>query len=284
MATFRVVKTENRSFSGGPSQAASAQITYTVSPTGTDTPPATEFEAQQAVKAEFGTRHPDYPMLVWSRDDTRPRSGADNVMEVTITYELITTRGPTDDPDDDQQPGFVAFNVDLSGRFIDVWRNQSSGQDDWLPSEAALLNGQMVPEGITVDIEGEKLDSEGHAVSGSVRQQDLSVIQVIDRLPLFSLYRTMVHTRNNAVVWGADKGFLLYLGASSSRIATNVYRVEHRFAWDSWAHLRQFPVMDKNSGHAKTDANGNATTVYWVQPFPEVSDFQQLGIEGLDNL
>lgn len=234
-------------------------------------------------------RHPDYPDMAATDYEVRPVSGSgDNyTYDVEWTYTKFQGGVTPDIPDEEPGPedvGFVDFQVTTEAEFLDVYRTDTATYSITRPrpgSEPWTTSSQE-------DIGGEPVDSIGEPVSSiPYPRQTLVVEQIVERrAPNFTLYRELVGKRNSKRIFGADVGTLLYTGSDSERLEKNKYRVVHTFAWDEWFHCRQAPLLDYDGKPALNQAsvgsistNGQvAATIYWVQPFPDLADFDRLKI------
>lgn len=170
--------------------------------------------------------------------------------------------------DDAQSETAAEFNkIESSTRVeaVDIWRTGASG---------SFLDYPQTP-GLTTDIGGTQVDAAGVPVSGLVTQQELTYTVRMDFTTSDqATVNSMIGTRNDSEFLGGNAGFVLFTGVRRSRIAVNLYEVTYAFVWDAAAHLRQVP---KRTADGDPELSGGyASEVYARQPFPGVSDFNDL--------
>ncbi len=163
---------------------------------------------------------------------------------------------------------YQAASTSVKGTFVDVWR---------VPPGVGNPGGVDNPT--RADIGGRKVDAAGDPVSYPMYQQMLTLRSPFNNPPDFSLINAMINRRNASPWQGWPQGMVLYLGADASVTSGNYWLVSHKFAADEFFHMRQVVKRD-NSGKTLTENTGTeqqATTVYWVQPFPLVGNFNAIG-------
>lgn len=196
--------------------------------------------------------------------DIRHIPNSRNVWEVEFRYE--NTEPGDKQP---QEPGYTEFGIDYAFEFRDFWRSR--------PNLSVPQFGTPTLD----DIGGTKIDAGGRPVSVMVKITNLTIGETVlsntmpDRSQVIRLLRGR---RNNTVFYGAPVGQVLYLGASSSRIALDKYTISHKFAVDEYMHLFQSAALDHNREVYVSEVNGifRASQVRFVQPFPDFGDFNQL--------
>jgi hypothetical protein len=94
--------------------------------------------------------------------------------------------------------------------------------------------------------------------------------------------QNFVGARNKSMFLGARDGKLLYVGASSRRVRDQLYEITHTFEFDNAKHQEQAPQPGVGLFGKKISTSGDykdrAFPVYWIQPYPKLLDFNQLGI------
>lgn len=199
-------------------------------------------------------------------------------------------------------PGFTAIEMDISSVIVPTYR-----VDNY-----TLPSGSNINNPAETDIGGKFVDQGGEPIDAFVSVMRYTIRNVISGRPTsgqLSTILAMTNTRNSAafVINGhsCDVGKLLFTGAQISRAKANVYELTYSFAYDDDFHLRQMPKVDangrpqlavNNSGSlsvtdsviASVDAAAAggiapryAYHVMWKQPFPGVSAFANLNIQGL---
>lgn len=165
-------------------------------------------------------------------------------------------------------PTFVALDMNSSLSVIDLWRVAASAP--------ASINTPT-----ETDIAGTPIDSRGTPVSVPIPVQELTVTNYRSDNNAAQI-RAALGKRNLNSWLGANAGFVLFTGASARRIGIAKYEVTYKFAFDSLAHLRQVCGKDADGdpllGTLNGDGHGNASKVYWRQPFPATYDFSSMGI------
>lgn len=196
--------------------------------------------------------------------DIRHLPDSRNIWEVEYRYE--NTEPGDKQP---QEPGYTEFSIDYSVEFREMYRAR--------PNLVIPTNGTPNLN----DIGGTKIDAGGRPLSVMVKITNLTIGETVlsNTLPTRSeVIRLLRGRRNNTVFYGAPIGQVLYLGASSSRIALDKYTLQHKFAVDEYSHLIQNPTLDHNREVVIEAVNGinRAAKVLFVQPFPDFGDFNQL--------
>lgn len=163
---------------------------------------------------------------------------------------------------------FVALDMNSSLTVIDLWRVGASAPANLgTPAES--------------DIAGTPVDSRGTPVSVPIPVQELTVTNYRADNNAAAI-RAALGKRNVGAWLGADAGYILFTGASARRIGIAKYEVTYKFVFDSLAHLRQVCGKDADGdpllGTLNADGHGNASKVYWRQPFPATYDFASMGI------
>jgi hypothetical protein len=196
--------------------------------------------------------------------DIRHMPNSRNIWEVEFRYE--NTEPGEKQP---QEPGYTEFSIDYSVEFRDMYRARPN------------LSIPQFGTPTLNDIGGTKIDAGGRPLSVMVKITNLTIGETVlsNTLPARSeVIRLLRGRRNNTVFYGAPIGQVLYLGASSSRIALDKYTLQHKFAVDEYSHLIQNPTLDHNREVVIEAVNGinRAAKVLFVQPFPDFGDFNQL--------
>lgn len=199
-------------------------------------------------------------------------------------------------------PGFTAIEMDIGAAIVPTYRVDNytlpTGSDINAPTEA--------------DIGGKPVDQGGEPIDAFVSTMRFTVRNVQSGRPSSSAISNilaMVNTRNSAAFsingFSAAIGKLLLTGVQVSRVKANVYELTYGFAYDDDFHLRQMPKVDANgkpqlavlSSGSLTISDATVATVdaaatggiapryayhvMWKQPFPGVSAFASLNIQGL---
>tara|TARA_R110000824_G_scaffold7386_3_gene33164 strand:+ start:53 stop:889 length:837 start_codon:yes stop_codon:yes gene_type:complete len=188
--------------------------------------------------------------------DIQPVSERIGTFEVTLNYAA----GSLIVDDDEGEPGFQEFSMTVGRTFVDGWRGGPDYPAPGTPNDD--------------DINGEGLDSQGEPVSVPVLTQELSMglIMTGEQLKVsLALWRSHANTRNDNAYLGADRGTLLFPGATVNRIGPDLYSTTIVLYWDEFYHCRQVPLREAD-GSPKI-SEGKAETVYWRQPFDVLAEF-----------
>jgi len=250
-------------------------------------------DAGAVVTETEAAAHPDIPVrgTVYPSDNTLRATdksveqvkGAVYVFDVTILHEQIP---PLPSAEQEQEPepgeiGYTEISTSVRTEFVDAWRRFASPSLGLVPD--------LHPYGLQAetDIGGVPIDSRGEPVSVLNIIQVATIEVTVGFPPNNALIRSIAGRRNFKPYLGAAAGFLLYVGAESTRIGQNRWTVAHEFWYDSYAHLRQI-VARWEDGSPKvgdvTDPWGiktyseKGTPVYWVQPYVQTKDFNLLGL------
>lgn len=201
-------------------------------------------------------RHPDNSILVVSQYDVSNTPEKSEAWIVIVTYKALAFF-------EFDVTGFQGIlNVDVQGFFTDAWRT--------LPTIPGSLDQ---PD--TGDISGFSIDSGGKAVSvvNYVVQLDITTRSTFAD---FTNIRFATNKRNLGDFFGAPGGFVLYKGATSTHIGSDAFETVHHFWYDDFAHLRQVVEIDPVDFRPRVDADGTASIVKFIQPYPQRTSFSVL--------
>ena len=197
--------------------------------------------------------------------NVRSESDAQIQYSVEFKYGLDALVPDEESPDD---PNFVTFTLAQRPVAIDLYR--SNFTEDLKFEE-------------DTDIDGHPVDESGVPLTAFIIQQDLELsvrYASFDRVPTqTSLY--LVSKRNSVPFLGAEAGTLLFTGMSVTRDGINSYRATFTFTWDQWFHMRQVPARNQNGDvnlAPKGSGRFKAQTVEYKQPFPDLQNFNLLGL------
>jgi hypothetical protein len=232
------------------------------------------FEALSATGVSDNDLFPGSAVLFQNGYNIEKVEGHSDFYRVTHHYE--SAGEPTGFSSSEPQ-----FEMSYETTFIEAWRVPRPGLPLVFPA-----NGQ--PSSNHDDIGGSPEDSAGEPVSAKITSVIFDSLQVINGTPNWSLIETMAATRNSAPFLGIGTGKVLYVPNRSYPQSGNKYFVQHRFIAHPWFHMIQKPIMDIDRKVALGVGSftlpsgedvlvGHADAVYWVQPFPDLSDFNALG-------
>lgn len=186
-------------------------------------------------------------------------------------------------PNDD---GYATYRLSTEGRFVDMWRQWTT--DAALRAVVlAKTDENYVPRYSILDtlsdIGGQKIDVAGTPTSVVVPMQRLVVdITTID-FPALRFFRPFLGTRNRNPFVGCDPATAVCLGADASEMQPGRWKVSLTFEVDKYYHLKQVPVRNA-AGYVELDQGGDtnalgrgqAARVAWVQPYPEMTRFEDI--------
>jgi hypothetical protein len=93
--------------------------------------------------------------------------------------------------------------------------------------------------------------------------------------PNFGDVASYVNKRNAAAFLDFPAGSVLFAGIQATPDEDEMVRLTYQFVYDSWYHLEQQPELDEEQ-RPLLDANDQAETVKWFQPYEETADFDEL--------
>jgi len=201
--------------------------------------------------------HPDIPNLrVTKRNVTRTEERSD-AYNINYSYEYM--------PDEPDGIALVSESSEVTGQFVDVWRTK--------PTRPISLNNPSDD-----DIGGVKIDQAGTPTSILLKQQTYQTsFTHYGSIPVGTLYSAT--GKRNRTAWnGFEAGFLVYLGVSYQTKTASSYTRTDKFLYDDFAHLRQIVYSFDGDLNPKLDTDGHADVIRFVQPFPEVTNFDNLNI------
>jgi len=241
-----------------------------------------------ATGVQYGQVHPEDATLRAVDVTSSPTRMAGRLAyDVTWTYRRVEIQ-PAGVPDDPEAPGYQEVNLDGEPQFLDAWRQQRSG-GGW----ATAPRGDIIPP--RTDVGGVPIDTGGRAGSFLVRVGSYSIPRNY-RLQDYvaTQFLDAMGARNDAPFLGFETGALLYARPRSSRIEQGVVRVVHTLVLDEFFHCRQIAGADENGEVEITTPGGvidgityeksHASSVFWIQPFPRLIDFQSINIVDLSQL
>ena len=93
--------------------------------------------------------------------------------------------------------------------------------------------------------------------------------------PDFTDVAAFVNKRNAAAFLGFPAGSVLFAGIQATPDEDEMVRLTYQFVHDTWYHLEQQPELDEEQ-RPLLDANDQAATVKWFQPYEDTADFDEI--------
>lgn len=228
----------------------------------------------------YGASFPGRPALVASTRTADPDPAGGSIALVTVEYVGI----PGVQTQDPEQPpntvGLVTIQFKASAVFDEAWRV--------MPGLTINPPDGTVDNQAWVDIGGTPADIAGEPLTFLRRQASLVVSEVIDASDFnpnqLFLY---VGRRNQRAFLNFAAGTLVYNGPSGVlEFSNNIIRIDHEFLADEFRHLRQIPVryasgdvvLKKLPIQPGFPDRFVAEAVAWRQPFPNLAQFDNIGI------
>ena len=255
--------------------STAATRVFTVVATDDDGEPIAETElvALQTCGVEIGTPHPDYNFLICRDIDVKREPNHLGVFRCTFVYRYPDAL----DPGTGGSEFETAVNLNYRGKFEKLWRVDAN-------PEAEPFTGGSTGE----DIGGTPMDTLGEVERTTLivkPQLQVTLQRNVDigrNDNYLSRMQNFVGSRNNARFLGADKGKLLFLGATSRRVRDELYEISLSFEFDPAKHQEQAPQPGVGLFGKKITTSGEykdrAFPVYWIQPYPKLMNFNSLGI------
>ena len=214
-----------------------------------------------------GSSYPSIPGLVAKDFTITTVSGHSDVFEIVWSYEMLSTEWlaapevepPTTLPN---EINYVELSSEIRTEFQLAWRSEPN----------TPLQGDPDPDD---DIGGTPVDAGGIPTSIMRRRQELVLTETVTSVD-FANISNFTFARNSRKFLGADIGRVLYRGASVRRTGVSVFTIAHSFVDDEFFHLEQQPLIDQNGIAVDTANDGHADEVYFVQPFTQLLDLNNI--------
>lgn len=205
---------------------------------------------------------------------------------VTLIYKDGTGQRTTYAPLQPNDDGYATYRLSAEGRFVDMWRQWTT--DAALRAVVlAKTDENYVPRysinDTLSDIGGQKIDVAGTPTSVIVPMQRLIVDITTTAFPALRFFRRFLGTRNKYEFLGCDLATVVFLGADATEMQPSRWKLSLSFEVDKYYHLKQVPVRNA-SGYVELDQGGDtnalgrgqAARVAWVQPYPEMTKFNDI--------
>lgn len=205
---------------------------------------------------------------------------------VTLIYKDGTGERTTYKPLQPNDDNYATYRLSTEGRFVDMWRQWTTDaalrsvvirktDNNYVPLYSAFDS--------LADIGGQKIDIAGNPTSVVVPMQKLIVDITTTQFPALRFFRPFLGTRNKYPFLGCDTGTAVCIGADASEMQPSRWKVSLTFEVDKYYHLKQVPMRNA-AGYVELDQGGDtnalgrgqASRVVWVQPHPEVTDFNRI--------
>lgn len=233
------------------------------------------------VGVNLGDRHPSFIGLFCTSLNVRRVANHPGLYEVTVNYAPTTNSpgGPDSGGGPDSEGDVFQQSIQLNyrGKFEKLWRVDAN-------ISATPYTGGDTGE----DIGGTPMDTFGEVERTTLivkPQLQVTLQRNVDigrNDNYLSRMQNFVGSRNNARFLGADKGKLLFLGATSRRVRDELYEISLSFEFDPAKHQEQAPQPGVGLFGKKITTSGDykdrAFPVYWIQPYPKLMNFNSLGI------
>lgn len=226
-----------------------------------------------------------YDMLAFDYSITKDPSAV-STWQVTMRYRAeIGAAQAFDNPTspllEPSEVGYRTARLSMAAEFRDLWRSFSS---------VAALQAKAVGNYSATDIGGNSIDVAGIPISTLVYKQEITILITDQYLPNAQAVATQIGTRNASTFLNYPSGSVVFAGCNCETIPeVGRNSIEYRFVYDQSYHQIQYPVRGNNGSPILSAAGsgsilkGSAEKVYFKQPFPYFSNFNNLSkfFEGL---
>ena len=219
-----------------------------------------------------------YDMLAFDYSITKDPSAV-STWQVTMRYraEIGAAQAfanPTSPLLEPNEVGYRTARLSMTAEFRDTWRDFVS-----VTAMQAIASGNYD----MTDIGGNSIDVAGIPLSSLVYKQEISILITDQYLPDAQSIATQIGTRNASTFLNYPSGSVVFAGCNCETIPeVGRNSIEYRFVYDATYHQIQYPVKGNNgspilaAATAGTILKGSAETVYYKQPFPYTSNFNNL--------
>ena len=224
---------------------------------------------------EVGDHHPEISLMTCDGYTFEPDPDRDGTFRIDVAYSGSKSNQPLGNV-----VGHVSEQMSLSVKYVDVWRNSSG-----------IVSGDDMHD---MPVQGAPMDTRGNPTSFPISIVEYRVVENLPYAPNFLSLGNYVATRNSASFAGASPRSIVYGGASSRKVESDVWQISHVFYMDNlMKHYRQradtkadgtvkLAVGENVDGWHWTNAPAGATTasvaqtVRWSDPFPRLADHRQI--------
>lgn len=205
---------------------------------------------------QMGDQHPDERRMTLINHEVSADTNSDFVQNIMCSYAVQGLDGGGT---------YTALSTNVRSVFQDFYRN--------LPDMPAYDSFGISLE----DINGFSVDIQGKPVTIGVFVQTVDIRSPFSNKPNFTTIRNLTNTRN-ATVWASfPVGMLLYTGCTASVSNGNVWTTTHKFNASETFHAQQIPIRDEDR-KISINVDGHARDVRWGQPYPQLKNFDLLGL------
>jgi hypothetical protein len=219
-----------------------------------------------------------YDMLAFDYSITKDPSAV-STWQVTMRYraEIGAAQAfanPTSPLLEPNEVGYRTARLSMTAEFRDTWRDFVS-----VTAMQAIASGNYD----MTDIGGNSIDVAGIPLSSLVYKQEISILITDQYLPDAQSIATQIGTRNASTFLNYPSGSVVFAGCNCETIPeVGRNSIEYRFVYDATYHQIQYPVKGNNgspilaAATAGTILKGSAEQVFYKQPFPYTSNFNNL--------
>ena len=213
-----------------------------------------------------GKPYPSLPGLIAKDFSITPVSGQNDCYVLDWSYEMMSVEwlaAPEVAIEETlpNQVSYVELSSEIRTEFFLAWRYEPQVGDD--------------PPDPDVDIGGSPCDHGLQPTSIMRRRQELVLTETVNEVDYGRISGFAFH-RNSTPFLGAEPGRVLYRGASVRRTGLQVYTIAHSFVDCQFKHQEQQPLVDQHGVPVDWDNDGFADFVYWIQPFRNKKDLNQI--------
>jgi hypothetical protein len=219
-----------------------------------------------------------YDMLAFDYSITKDPSAV-STWQVTMRYRAEigaaqAFNNPTSPLLEPNEIGYRTARLSMQAEFRDIWRDFISVTE---------LQARRYGNYLFSDIGGNSVDVGGIPLSSLVYKQEISILITDRYLPDAQAIAVQIGTRNASDFLNYPAGSVVFAGCNAETIPeVGRNSIEYRFVYDQSFHQIQYPVKGNNgspilaAATAGTILKGSAEQVYFKQPFPYSSNFNNL--------
>ena len=219
-----------------------------------------------------------YNMLAFDYSITKD-STANSTWQVTMRYRAEigaaqAFNNPTSPELSPNEVGYRTARLSMSAEFRETWRDTITQQE---------LRARRYGNYLFDDIKGNSIDAGGIPLSSQIYRQEITILITDQFLPNAQTIAAQIGTRNASTFLNYESGYLVFAGCNAETIPeVGRNSIEYRFVFDQNYHQIQYPVRANNGSPILASATsggilkGSAEKVYFKQPFPYYTNFNNL--------